>query len=129
MFKATAVGFIGRDPEQRTYNDQTVTSFSVAARTSRKDKETGEYHTEWVNVSMWGKRGDFWYQNLKKGTKVIVMGELTHRVYQDKDGETRVSLDMSCDDIEVCSQRATTENAEGDTKKTTDEMMDLELPF
>lgn len=134
MIKAVISGYIGRDPEQRTYNDQTVTSFSVAARTSRKDKDTGMAVTEWVNVSIWGKRGDFWYNNLSKGSKVIVTGELTHRVYTKKDGSTDFSLEMSCDDIENCTPR-TEQSGEGAPAAGNNplggftEVDDGELPF
>ena len=48
--KATLMGFLGGDAEVRTgKNDQQFTTFSLATKTSYKNKETGEYisHTEW----------------------------------------------------------------------------------
>lgn len=128
MIKSTVIGNLGRDPEQRTVGEQTVTSFTVAARTGRKDKE-GNPLTEWVNVSIWGKRGDYWYQNLHKGSKVAVTGTLTHRMYTRKDGTPDVSLELSCDDIENCSPKP----AQGDEAPAATggftEVDDGELPF
>jgi single-strand DNA-binding protein len=48
--KVTLIGFLGGDAEVRTgKNDQKFTTFSLATKTSYKDKESGEYisHTEW----------------------------------------------------------------------------------
>jgi hypothetical protein len=48
--RATLIGYLGNDAEVRTgKNDQKFTTFSLATKTSYKDKESGEYvsHTEW----------------------------------------------------------------------------------
>jgi single-strand DNA-binding protein len=42
--RATLIGYLGGDAEVRTgKNDQKFTTFSVATKTSYKDKESGEY--------------------------------------------------------------------------------------
>lgn len=105
MFKATITGYLGRDPEQRTFNDQTVTRFSVGVRTVKKDKETGQNTTDWVEVSIWGKRGDYWNQNLRKGSKVVISGDLSHGSFVGKDGVTKNTIELNCSDIEHMAPR------------------------
>ena len=101
MINATITGHLGRDPEQRTFGDQTVTTFSVAANSIRKDKETGAPYTMWINVSMWGKRGEYWLNNLSKGSKVLITGELIQRTYMsNKTNKQETILEMTCDTIE-----------------------------
>ncbi len=56
--KAILMGFLGNDAEVRTgKNDQKFTTFSLATKTSYKNKESGEYisHTEWHRCIVFGE--------------------------------------------------------------------------
>jgi len=102
MHKITIIGHLGRDPEMKyTPQGQPVTSFSVAS--SRKYKtSSGEQReeTEWFNVSAWGKLAETCNQYLTKGKQVYLEGRIKSRTYQAQNGETRVSLDVSCSEIQ-----------------------------
>lgn len=102
MHKITIIGHLGRDPEMRyTPEGQGVTSFSVAS--SRKYKTTaGEEReeTEWFNCSAWGKLAEICNQYLTKGKQVYLEGRLKTRTYQTQAGETRFSLDVTCQEIQ-----------------------------
>ena len=44
--KVTLIGFLGSDTEVRTANNRSLTTFSLATRSSYKDKKaTSTYHT------------------------------------------------------------------------------------
>jgi single-strand DNA-binding protein len=76
--RATLIGYLGGDAEIRTgKNNQKFTTFSIATKTSYKDKESGEYvsHTEWHRCIVFGKFGEF-AATLKKGAHVQVEGEI-----------------------------------------------------
>ncbi len=78
--RATLIGYLGGDAEIRTgKNNQKFTTFSIATKTSYKDKESGEYvsHTEWHRCIVFGKFGEF-AATLKKGAHVQVEGEIRH---------------------------------------------------
>ncbi len=78
--RATIIGYLGNDAEVRNgRNNQNFTTFSVATKTSYKDKENGEYisHTEWHRCIVFGKFGEF-AATLKKGAHVQVEGEIRH---------------------------------------------------
>jgi len=93
--KATLMGFLGNDAEVRTgKNNQKFTTFSVATKTSYKDKESGEYvsQTEWHRCIVFGKFGDF-AATLKKGAHVQVEGEIRHTEYTPKKAKKPVRTD------------------------------------
>ena len=84
--RISLVGFTGKDAETRTTTKQaTFATLSLATKSSYKDKKSGEYvsHTEWHRIVVWGKLGEF-AGTLKKGTHLLVEGELRSREYADK---------------------------------------------
>jgi len=102
VHKITIIGNLGRDPEMRyTPEGQAVVTFSVAS--SRKYKTAaGEQReeTEWFNCSVWGKLADVCNEYLTKGKQVYVEGRLKTRTYQAQNGETRFSIDVTCQEIQ-----------------------------
>ena len=82
--KVTLIGFLGSNPEARTNNpDVSVTTLSLATKSSFK--KNGEYvsHTEWHRCVVFGKLSEF-AKTLTKGTHVQVEGELRSREYDSK---------------------------------------------
>jgi len=102
MHKITIIGHLGRDPEMKyTPDGKAVTTFSVAS--SRKyTTSSGEQReeTEWFNCSAWNKLVEICNQYLTKGKQVYVEGRLKSRSYQTQAGETRFSLDVTCQGIQ-----------------------------
>jgi single-strand DNA-binding protein len=93
--RATLIGYLGNDAEVRNgKNNQNFTTFSVATKTSYKDKEGGEYisHTEWHRCIVFGKFGEF-AATLKKGAHVQVEGEIRHTEYTPKKAKKPVRTD------------------------------------
>ncbi len=89
------MGFIGADAEVRTgKNDQKFTTFSLATKTSYKNKETGEYvpRTEWHRCIVFGKFGEF-AATLKKGAHIQLEGEIRHTEYTPKKAKKPVRTD------------------------------------
>jgi single-strand DNA-binding protein len=90
-------GHLGADPEVRfTSNGQKVTTVRVATN-SRK---AGKDETIWWRVTIWGDRFDKMMPYLKKGSAIIVIGELSKpEIYTDKEGRPQVSLEMTAEVI------------------------------
>jgi single-strand DNA-binding protein len=78
--KVTLIGFLGSDAEVRTNNDRSLTTLSLATKSSYK--KDGKYieHTEWHRCVVFGKLGEF-AATLKKGAHIQVEGELRSRKY------------------------------------------------
>lgn len=105
--KIILVGYLGRDPELRYTPDGTaVCDFSVAT-TERKKDRSGEFQdvTTWFRVSLWRRQAEVASQYLTKGRQVYIEGRLSQREYQDKDGNTRTSLEVQGTDLQFIGQR------------------------
>jgi single-strand DNA-binding protein len=111
MNKIMVIGNLGSDPEMRyTPNGQPVTNFNVATnyRYTGADGEQRD-ETEWFRVSVFGRQAESCNQYLAKGRKVYVDGRLKSRTYQDRNGETRVSLEISAFDVKFLSAQGSGE--------------------
>ena len=93
--KVNLIGFLGNDAEVRTgKNNQKFTTFSLATKTSYKNKESGEYisRTEWHRCIVFGKFGEF-AATLTKGAHIQLEGEIRHTEYTPKKAKKPVRSD------------------------------------
>lgn len=86
MISATISGRITKDATIRQAGNSNVCSFGMASN----KKVKGEDSTTFVDVSIFGARGEKLCQYLTKGSFVVASGELSTRVHNDK---TYVQLD------------------------------------
>lgn len=88
-------GHLGGDAETRfTPSGQKIVTFSVATKVRKNNAD----HTIWWRVTIWGDRYDKMVPYLKKGTAIIVIGELGKpEIWTGKDGQPQVSLDIRAD--------------------------------
>jgi single-strand DNA-binding protein len=93
MNQITIAGHLGADPEVRfTSSGQKVTTLRVAARVRRGGKD----ETIWWKVTVWGEQFDKMIAYLKKGSPVIVMGELNKpEIFTDREGRPQVSMSIT----------------------------------
>lgn len=94
--KVTLIGRLGSDPEIRTLESGTaVGRFSVATSENYRDK-AGEWQeqTEWHDVVVWRQAAERAQRTLAKGSMVYVEGKLTHRKWQDKEGNNRKTTEV-----------------------------------
>lgn len=81
MNTVTISGNVTRDPELRfTPNGKAVAQFGVAVSKKTGDKE----YTSFFDVKCWGAIAEGAAQNLRKGSPVIVSGELQQESWDDK---------------------------------------------
>ena len=107
MNKVFLIGNLTRDPELRTtQTGVTVCSFTIAVNRRRfGSAEAGQPEADFFRVSAWRQLGENCAKYLAKGRKVFVTGPLSARTYQANDGTTRVSLEVTADDVEFLSSR------------------------
>lgn len=99
----TLIGHLGRDPELRHLPDGSpVASFSLATSRKRKDGET----TTWWRCTLFGKRAEVLVGYLHKGDPVLVSGEPYQREWVDKEGATRLSLELDVRDFAFVGGKA-----------------------
>jgi len=106
--KITLVGRLGADPEIRSLESGAmVGKFSVATSENYRDK-AGEWQeqTEWHDVVVWRGLAERAQEYLKKGTLVYLEGKLTHRKWQDKDGNPRKTTEVVANYFRMLSSRS-----------------------
>lgn len=91
-------GHLGADPEVRvTQTGKKVTTLRVATR-SRKGQQD---ETIWWRVTIWDDRFDKMMPYLKKGSAVIVAGEMKKpEIFTDREGKSQISLEVTAVDIQ-----------------------------
>lgn len=100
--KVILIGNLGADPEVRhLQNGASVANFRLATSETYKDRQTGEKReqTEWHNVVAWRGLAEITERFLKKGSKVYVEGKLRTRQWQDKEGNTRYTVEIVADEM------------------------------
>lgn len=95
----TVVGNIVSDPELRfTPSGKAVADFRVAENHKRYSQETKKWetaNTTFYRVNAWGDQASNIAGALQKGTEVVVVGKFQAREYETKDGDKRLSLEIS----------------------------------
>lgn len=118
--KVTLIGNLGRDPETRyTPSGAMNVSFSMAV-TRRWNDQNGQLQerTTWFRVTAWRRLAETLDQLtqrgfLVKGKQVYVSGTIEQREYQDQQGQTRTSLDVTADEVQLLGSRGDDEGAGG----------------
>lgn len=91
-------GHLGADPEVRfTSTGKKVTTLRVACRTRKGQNED----TIWWRVTIWGEQYDKMIPYLKKGSSIIVAGEI-HKpeIFNDREGKPQASMEITASYIQ-----------------------------
>ena len=87
MNSFNAIGNLGRDNELKFSQSGTaILSNSLAIRRNFKDKQTGEYESDWVNLVLFGKTAENFSNFTHKGSKVGISGRIQSRSYENQQG-------------------------------------------
>jgi len=95
------IGHVGNDPEIKTFDGgKKVAHITIATNDSYKN-EKGEKveQTEWHRVVAWGKTADIIEKYVTKGKEIAIEGKLTHRSYDDKNGEKRFVTEVVANEV------------------------------
>jgi single-strand DNA-binding protein len=97
MNHIVVAGHLGNDPEVRfTPSNQKVVSFRVASNT----RKGANMETTWWKITVWGTQFDNMIKHLKKGSPVMVMGELSKpEIFTDKEGRPQISLNITAQSL------------------------------
>lgn len=101
------IGNLGQDPEvRRLENGVAVARLNIATTEKYKDRngET-QSQTEWHTVVVWRQLAELAEQYLKKGRQVYIEGKLTHRKWQDKDGNNRYTTEVVANNFRMLGSR------------------------
>ena len=106
----TITGNLTKDPELRfTPTGQKVAAFTIANTPRFPDRATGEWQdgeTWFVRCSAWGDTAENIAASLARGNAVVATGRLRCRTWETPEGEKRVTVEMTVDDIGPSLRRA-----------------------
>jgi len=94
------VGNVGRDAELNyTPQGVAVAKFSVAVSKVTGKGESRKEKTTWFRVTIWREKAENLHQYIKKGKKLMVVGEIDASAYTNKDGAPTASLELTASDV------------------------------
>ena len=100
--RVTLAGRLTRDPELRYLSTGTALcklGIAVSRFSKSKDGEKKE-ETLFIGVTCWAKTAEYVGEYFEKGQPVLVEGRLQSSEWTDKEGNKRVSIDVTADRIQ-----------------------------
>jgi single-strand DNA-binding protein len=99
----TVVGNLTGDPEVRfTTSGTAVANFTVASTPRHFDKQRQEWVEDealFLRCSVWREYAEHVAESLSRGTRVVVVGKLRQRGWEDKEGNKRTSYELDVDEV------------------------------
>ena len=105
MNKVIMMGRLTRDPEVRYggANNTAVARYSIAV--DRRFKRDGQPTADFFNCTSFGKQGEFVEKYLRKGTKVVIEGELQNDNYTNKEGQMVYGMRIIVSSVEFAESK------------------------
>ena len=95
------IGHVSQEPEIKTLEGgKKVATISIATNeVSYRENGDKVEQTQWHRVSAWGKTADIIEQYVTKGKEIAIEGKLTHRSYDDKDGNKKFITEVVANEV------------------------------
>ena len=99
--KVQLIGHVGQEPEIKILEGGRKLANITIATNEVYYKENGDKveNTEWHRVVAWGKTAEIIEKYVIKGKEIAVEGKLTHRSYDDKNGDKRYITEVVANDV------------------------------
>ena len=99
MNVVTIIGRLAADPELKTTGSGiSVTNICVAV--DRKVTKGEDKITDWIDVVAWRNTAEFICKYFQKGDPIVVTGSLQTRMWDDKNGQKRKTVEDIADSVE-----------------------------
>jgi single-strand DNA-binding protein len=99
--KVQLIGHVGQEPEIKILEGgKKLAKLTIATNdvyyNEKKEKVTD---TQWHNVTAWGKTAEIIESFVTKGKEIALEGKLTHRSFDDKDGNKRYVTEVIANEL------------------------------
>ena len=110
MNRLIMMGRLVADPEVRygAANGSAVANFRIAV--DRRFKRDGEQDADFFLITALGKQGEFAEKYLRKGTKILMEGEIRNNNYTNKDGVMVYQNQIIATSIEFAESKSSQSN-------------------
>lgn len=106
--RVVLTGNLTRDAELRqSSGGMAIVKMRVAVNDRRKNATSGQWedYANYIDVTMFGSRGEAVSRYLSKGTKIAVDGKLRWHEWETPEGQKRSAVEVIADDIELLGGR------------------------
>lgn len=124
--RVVLTGNLTRDAELRqTSGGMAIVKMRLAVNDRRKNPQSGQWEdfANYVDVTMFGSRGEALTRFLTKGQRIGIDGKLRWHEWESQAGEKRSALEVIADDVELLGSRG-----EGGPRPVTEESFADEGP-
>ncbi len=99
--KVQLIGHVGQKPEIKTFDGgKKVANITIATNESYTNSKGEKVeNTEWHRITAWGKVAEIIEKYVIKGKEIAIEGKLTHRSYDDKDGNKRYITEIVASEL------------------------------
>lgn len=117
------MGRLTRDPELRT-TASGAPMVSVGIACDRVNRGNGDKITDFFNVVAWRGTAEFIAQYFHRGKMIAIDGNLRHRSFPDKNGDTKHVYEIEAEKVYFCdSKKSEDEKGFGNGKRYEDRVV------
>jgi single-strand DNA-binding protein len=130
MNKAILIGRLTRDPELKTTQTAgaALCNFTIAVD-RRFQKQGEEKQADFINCVAWRTTAEFITKYFRKGSKIVVVGSIQTRKYEDKDGRMVYVTEVVVDEVEFAESKRQDDDRGYDAPPAPAPDDDTSLPF
>lgn len=97
--KVILIGNLTADPElKQTASGVSVSSFAIAVN-RRFKSENGQQECDFISIVAWRQQAEFVCRYFKKGTPILVCGQLQTRSWTDNQGNKRYATEVVAEEV------------------------------
>ncbi len=122
------IGRLAADPELKTTGSGiSVTNICVAV--DRKVTKGEDKITDWIDVVAWRNTAEFLCKYFQKGSPIVVTGSLQTRMWDDKNGQKRKTVEVIADSVEFVPKTKSENSVKVDDFDSFQLVEDEDIPF
>ena len=98
--KVILMGHMTADPElKQTTSGISVCSFSIGVNRRYARADQGQQSVDFINIVAWRQQAEFVSRYFKKGSCIVVCGQLQTRTWTDNQGQKRYATEVVADEV------------------------------
>jgi single-strand DNA-binding protein len=99
--KVQLIGHVGQEPEIKNLEGGKKLATITLATNENYTNSNGEKveQTEWHRITAWGKTAEIVEKYVTKGKEIAIEGKLTHRSYEDKNGDKKYITEVVVNEL------------------------------
>lgn len=112
MNQINLIGNLTADPTLTvTQSNLSIVSFNIGVQRPFKDKQSGEYQSDFPRCKAFGKTAEIINEHFQKGSKIGLTGSIQTGSYEDKDGKRIYTTDVMVNQVTFVERKQQQDNS------------------